>query len=324
MAVLLTGAAGFIGMHVARALLDRGEEVIGLDNLNPYYSVKLKQDRLAVLQENSRFRFLEIDLAEPEAVYAALDGTPLEGIIHLAAQAGVRYSLEAPMTYVNSNIVGHMAILELARRQDRCRHVVYASSSSVYGGNRKLPFSESDPVDNPVSLYAATKKADELISQAYANTHRLVQTGLRFFTVYGPWGRPDMALWLFTEAILAGRPIRVFNHGDMKRDFTYIDDIDDGVLRAYDTPPADGDEPPHRIYNIGNYRSEPLLKLIDLLEEAIGIKAIRQLEPMQTGDMKETYADLEAIGRDLGYAPSTPIEVGVPRFVRWFRDYHGL
>lgn len=324
MAVLLTGAAGFIGFHVAEALLSRGEDVIGIDNLNPYYSVKLKQDRLARLEDRTGFRFHCVDLADAGALDAALNGVKLDGIIHLAAQAGVRYSLEAPMTYVSSNLVGHMTILELARRQESCRHLVYASSSSVYGGNRKLPFSESDAVDNPVSLYAATKKGDELMSQAYASTHQLVQTGLRFFTVYGPWGRPDMALWLFTEAILAGKPIRVFNHGDMKRDFTFVDDIVDGVLRAYDRPPSEADGPPHRIYNIGNNRSEPLLKLIGLLEQAIGIEAIRHLEPMQTGDMKETYADLTAIGRDLGYAPTTPIEEGVPRFVKWFRDYHGL
>tara|TARA_R110002167_G_scaffold249468_5_gene455661 strand:+ start:946 stop:1920 length:975 start_codon:yes stop_codon:yes gene_type:complete len=324
MVVLLTGVAGFIGFHVARALLARGDEVIGLDNINDYYSVSLKQNRLAQLQGRNNFSFHKVDLAQPEAVGAALADVEFDGIIHLAAQAGVRYSLENPMAYVNSNLIGHMTMLELARHRERCRHLVYASSSSVYGGNTELPFRESDRVDNPVSLYAATKKADELMSHAYAHTHGLAQTGLRFFTVYGPWGRPDMALWLFTEAILAGRPIRVFNHGDMKRDFTYVDDIVSGVLRAYDTPPKAEEGLPHRVYNIGNHRSEPLLKLISVLEDALGRKAERQFEPMQIGDVKETYADLTAIERDLGYAPTTTIETGVPRFVEWYRDYHKL
>lgn len=325
MAVLLTGVAGFIGFHVAQALLQRGDQVIGLDNLNTYYDVKLKQDRLQQLQTRNSFRFLKVDLAQPEAVSEALQDLRFSGIIHLAAQAGVRYSLDHPMAYVNSNLVGHLTMLELARHCDDCGHMVYASSSSVYGGNTELPFSEGDRVDNPVSLYAATKKADELMSHAYAHTHGVVQTGLRFFTVYGPWGRPDMALWLFTKAILAGEPIRVFNHGDMKRDFTYIDDIVNGVLRAYDNPPAAAEAgPPHRVYNIGNNRSEPLLKLIEVLEDALGKKAERRLEPMQVGDVKETYADLTAIRRDLGYEPTTPIEVGVPRFVDWYRGYHGI
>lgn len=324
MAVLLTGIAGFIGYHVAQALLRRGDQVIGLDNVNDYYDVKLKQDRLQQLQGRNGFQFLKVDLAQPEAVAEALNDSRYDGIIHLAAQAGVRYSLDHPMAYVNSNLVGHMTMLELARQHESCRHMVYASSSSVYGGNTDLPFSESDRVDNPVSLYAATKKADELMSHAYAHTHGVAQTGLRFFTVYGPWGRPDMALWLFTKAILAGKPIRVFNHGDMKRDFTYIDDIVDGVLRAYDSPPANEQGPPHRVYNIGNNRSEPLLKLIEVLEDALGMSAERQFEPMQIGDVKETYADLTAIRRDLGYEPSTPIEVGVPRFVEWYRGYHGM
>lgn len=324
MTVLLTGVAGFIGFHVAQALLRRGDQVIGLDSVNDYYDVTLKQERLRQLQGRNGFQFLKVDLAKPDGVTEALGSARFDGIIHLAAQAGVRYSLEHPMAYVNSNLIGHMTMLELARRHEHCRHMVYASSSSVYGGNTDLPFSESDRVDNPVSLYAATKKADELMSHAYAHTHGLVQTGLRFFTVYGPWGRPDMALWLFTEAILAGRPIRVFNHGDMKRDFTFIDDIVDGVLRAYDNPPAEQPGPPHRVYNIGNNRSEPLLKLIEVLENALGKTAERQFEPMQIGDVKETYADLTAIRRDLGYEPTTPIEVGVPRFVEWYRGYHGL
>ncbi|MDP6342472.1 MAG: GDP-mannose 4,6-dehydratase, partial [Alphaproteobacteria bacterium] len=239
-------------------------------------------------------------------------------------QAGVRYSLENPFAYVEANLVGHMVILEFCRQQKDLRHLVYASSSSVYGGNRKLPFAESDRVDHPVSLYAATKKSDELLSQTYAHLYRIPQTGLRFFTVYGPWGRPDMALWLFTEAILAGRPIRVFNHGDMQRDFTYVDDIVSGVLAALNAPPAAADgEAPHRIYNLGNNQPEELLRLIELLEETLGRKAERKLEPMQPGDVKSTYADLSAIERDLGYRPTTPIEEGVPRFVEWYRDYHG-
>ena len=324
MVVLLTGVAGFIGSHVAEALLARGDQVIGLDNLNDYYSVKLKRDRLARLQGRNNFTFHKVDLARPDEVAETLGATEFDGIIHLAAQAGVRYSLEAPMAYVNSNLIGHMTMMELARHHERCRHLVYASSSSVYGGNTELPFRESDRVDNPVSLYAATKKADELMSHAYAHTYGMAQTGLRFFTVYGPWGRPDMALWLFTEAILAGRPIQVFNHGDMRRDFTYIDDIVNGVIRAYDRPPSAAEGLPHRIYNIGNHRSEPLLKLIEVLEQALGRKAERQFEPMQVGDVKETYADLTAIERDLGYAPTTSIDVGVPRFVEWYRGYHGV
>jgi len=323
MPILVTGAAGFIGYHVARTLLDRGVEVVGVDNVNDYYSVPLKEARLAQLTDRSGFTFHHVDLADREGFPKAMAAYEFSQIVHLAAQAGVRYSLEAPFAYVDANLTGHMAILELCRQQPALEHLVYASSSSVYGGNTKLPFSEDDRTDHPVSLYAATKRADELMSHAYAHLFGIPLTGLRFFTVYGPWGRPDMAMWLFTDAILKDQPIRVFNHGDMRRDFTYIDDIVTGVLASLEKPPvaADGNAP-YRIFNIGNHRSEELLRLIDVLEQAIGKKATRQLEPMQPGDVKETYADLTAIQREVGFEPTTPIDVGVPRFVEWFRKYH--
>ncbi|TNC47001.1 SDR family NAD(P)-dependent oxidoreductase [Rubellimicrobium rubrum] len=323
MTTLVTGAAGFIGFHVARHLLDRGERVIGLDDLNPYYSPELKRQRLAAL-EGPGFTFCHVDLADAAALDAALSGARVRRIIHLAAQAGVRHSLENPRAYVQANLVGQVNLLEYARQLDGLESVVYASSSSVYGGNTKLPFSESDPVDHPVSLYAATKKADELMGNVYAHLFRIPLTGLRFFTVYGPWGRPDMAVWLFTESILAGEPIPVFNHGVMWRDFTYIDDIVAGVVAVADAPPMDdGTAPPHRIYNIGNNRPEPLMRMIDLLEQSIGRKAERRLEPLQPGDIPSTYADIAAIRRDHGFAPTTPIEVGIPRFVEWFKRYRG-
>ena len=326
MSVLVTGVAGFIGYHVSLRLLARGERVVGVDNMNSYYDVTLKEARLRQLREFKNFEFERADLADTAAFMGALKGKGIRRAVHLAAQAGVRHSLTHPFDYVNANLTGHLAVLEFCRHAPGFEHLVYASSSSVYGGNRKFPFSVEDRVDRPVSLYAATKKADELMSHAYAHLYRLPQTGLRFFTVYGPWGRPDMALWLFTDAILNGRPIRVFNNGDMKRDFTYIDDITAGVVAALDNPPTDGgeDAPPQRLYNIGNHRAEQLTRLIEVLEDALGRKAERILEPMQPGDVKETYADIEAIRRDLGFEPSTPIDVGVPRFVDWFRDYHGL
>ena len=324
MSVLVTGVAGFIGYHTAKALLDRGEAVLGIDNVNDYYDVGLKQARLDRLQGRNGFVFRKVDIADPAAVVAAAAEAPgaIDRIVHLAAQAGVRHSLTHPFAYVNSNLTGHLSMLELARSLKGLRHMVYASSSSVYGGNTKLPFAAEDRVDHPVSLYAATKKADELMSHAYSHLYGIPQTGLRFFTVYGPWGRPDMALYLFTEAILAGRPITVFNHGDMKRDFTYIDDIVAGVLASLDRPPQG--PAPHRVYNIGNNRAEPLLRLIEVLEQALGRKAVKQLEPMQPGDVKETAADISDLQRDTGFAPSTPIDVGVPRFVAWYRDYHKL
>lgn len=324
MAIVVTGAAGFIGYHLSEALLARGDEVIGIDNLNAYYDPKLKRARLARLQERKGFRFVEADIADAEAFGRALVGARVTRMVHLAAQAGVRHSLKHPFDYVQANLVGHMVVLEWCRYAPGFEHLVYASSSSVYGGNAKLPFAETDPVDNPVSLYAATKKADELMSHAYAHLYGLPQTGLRFFTVYGPWGRPDMALWLFTRAILVGEPISVFNHGDMSRDFTYVDDIVRGILAALDSAPTAAGGAPCRVYNIGNHRSENLLRLIEVLEGAIGRKAEKRLEPMQPGDVRATYADISAISRDLGFAPTTPIDVGVPRFVAWYRDYHGL
>lgn len=327
MTILVTGAAGFIGFHVASRLLARGDRVIGLDNLNDYYDVSLKRDRLAMLQAQSGFDFIQTDIADFEGLKGALAGAgPLRGIVHLAAQAGVRYSLTNPHAYLQANLAGHLNMLEIARHCDGLEHMVYASSSSVYGGNKELPFSVDDRVDHPVSLYAATKKADELMSHCYAHLYRTPQTGLRFFTVYGPWGRPDMAMWLFTKAILAGKPIRVFNNGAMQRDFTYIDDIVTGVVASLDNPPADGGEgkPPYRVYNIGNHKAEPLMRMIGLIEDALGRKAEKIMEPMQPGDVPATYADIEAIRRDLGFEPSTPIDVGIPAFIDWYKTYHGV
>jgi UDP-glucuronate 4-epimerase len=331
MKILVTGAAGFIGHHVSARLLARGDAVLGLDNFNDYYSVALKRDREARLRRQyDGFTSIEVDFADEAALARALDGTGFDRIVHLGAQAGVRYSIENPGAYVRSNLVGHVNLLELARHRG-LSHMVYASSSSVYGGNETLPFRVEDRVDHPLSLYAATKKADELMSETYAHLYRLPQTGLRFFTVYGPWGRPDMAMWLFTKAIFAGEPIQVFGEGDMRRDFTYIDDIVTGVVSALDNPPPDDGEPkaggsrgPHRLYNIGNHRSEELNRMIGLIEEACGRKAEKILMPMQPGDVRDTYADISAIERDLGFAPTVSIDEGVPRFVHWYREYHGV
>ena len=319
MTVLVTGVAGFIGYHTALRLLERGERVVGLDNLNDYYSVALKKARLARLTNRKDFEFHRVDLADPAAL-AALGGA--SRVVHLAAQAGVRHSIDHPFAYVGSNLAGHLAVLELCRRRPSFEHLVYASSSSVYGGNGRIPFSVEDQVDRPVSLYAATKLADEHMSHCYGHLYALPQTGLRFFTAYGPWGRPDMALYIFTKAILEGRPIRVFNRGDMKRDFTFVDDIVTGVVAALDNPPTA--DAPHRLYNIGAGRPEPLTRMIALLENALGRRAERVLEPMQPGDMQETWADIGAIARDLGYAPTTSIDDGIPRFVEWYRAYHGV
>jgi UDP-glucuronate 4-epimerase len=332
MKVLVTGAAGFIGYSLIERLLARGDVVIGIDNLNDYYQVSLKQDRLRGLREvgGNRFAFHHLSFADNAGMTAALEGVEFDRIVHLGAQAGVRYSIENPHAYVEANLVGHLNMLELARHRQTA-HMVYASSSSVYGGNSKLPFAVEDRVDHPLSLYAATKKADELMSETYAHLFRLPLTGLRFFTVYGPWGRPDMMLWNFTARILAGEPIPVFNHGDMWRDFTYIDDIVSGVVAALDNPPPDdglekagGSIKPHRLYNIGNHKSEHLMKVVEILEAECGRKAVVEMLPMQPGDVRQTYADIEAIARDLGYAPTTSIEEGVPRFVQWYRDYHGV
>ena len=330
MTTLVTGVAGFIGMSTAKHMLARGDSIIGIDNINDYYSVRLKEDRLKHLSDmfGDRFRFEKVDFADLNALNAAVEGIEIDRIIHLGAQAGVRYSIENPHAYVQSNLVGHVNVLELARAR-RVSHMVYASSSSVYGGNTTLPFRVEDRVDHPLSLYAATKKADELISETYAHLHGLPLTGLRFFTVYGPWGRPDMAMWIFTKAILAGEPIPVFNHGKMQRDFTYIDDIVSGVVACHDAAPAaDGSEKaggstgPHCIYNIGNNNSEELSRMIGLVAQQCGREAVCDYKPMQPGDVPATYADISAIQRDLGFAPTTPIDIGVPRFVKWYRDYH--
>ena len=321
MTVLVTGAAGFIGYHVAAALLARGARVVGIDNLNDYYDVSLKEARLARLSANPDFAFEKLDISDRDAILAFGERHgDIDGIVHLAAQAGVRHSLVDPYTYIQSNVMGQVVMLEMARRLKGLRHFVYASSSSVYGANTEMPFSIAQRVDQPTSLYAATKRADELIAYSYAHLYRLPATGLRFFTVYGPWGRPDMSPMLFARAIFADEPIRVFNHGEMWRDFTFVDDIVDGVLRALDRP-ARG-TPPHAIYNLGNHQSEKLLDYIATLEAAIGRKAHMSLEPIQAGEVPRTYADIDATRRDLGYEPTTPISVGIPKFVTWYRDYY--
>ena len=330
MKILVTGSAGFIGHHLAVRLLSRGDEVVGIDNFNDYYSVSLKRDRDSKLRRDhgGGFTSIEADFADAAGLERALDGVEFDRIVHLGAQAGVRYSIENPSAYIQSNLVGHLNLMEVARHR-RSEHLVYASSSSVYGGNKTLPFRVEERVDHPLSLYAATKKADELMSETYSHLYRLPQTGLRFFTVYGPWGRPDMAMWLFTKAIFAGEPIHVFGEGNMRRDFTYVDDIVSGVVACLDNPPPDdgeikagGSRGPHRIYNIGNHRSEELTRMIELIEEACGRKAEKVLMPMQPGDVRDTYADISAIQRDLGFEPTTSIDEGVPRFVQWYRDYH--
>ncbi len=326
MLVLLTGAAGFIGYHVAEALLARGDEVIGIDNLNSYYDVGLKRARLGRLSERGGFGFREMDISDRAAVHDLVrEHRGIRRIVHLAAQAGVRHSLIDPYSYVQSNVMGHLVVQEAARLLGQLDHLVYASSSSVYGANRKLPFAETDPVEQPVSLYAATKRADELMSHAYAHVFGLPQTGLRFFTVYGPWGRPDMAYYSFATAIAAGKPITVFDNGDLKRDFTYIDDIVAGVLGCLDRPPPAGPgTPPCRVLNIGNNRAERVTRLISLLEQGLGKKAVIQRAPRPAADVKETFADVTAIGALTGYAPTTPLAVGIPRFVAWFRAWHGI
>jgi len=323
MALLVTGCAGFIGFHVARHLLDRGEQVIGIDNLNPYYDVALKRARLAQLEGGDGFVFRPVDVADPMAVTTLVERHPdIDRIIHLAAQAGVRYSLTQPLAYVEANVKGQVVLLEAARRLPALKSFVYASSSSVYGANTKQPFTIEDRADHPISLYAATKRAGELITESYCRLYGLSCTGLRFFTVYGPWGRPDMAAYLFTDAILAGRPIKVFNHGQMERDFTYIDDIVPAIVAATEAAPARPGE--HRLYNLGNHRPESLLDFIAVLERALGRSAVKEMLPMQPGDVTSTYAEIEAARRDLGFEPQIPITVGLPRFVAWYREYHGI
>ena len=331
--VLVTGAAGFIGMHVCQCLLARGNTVVGLDNLNDYYDVSLKEERLNQLKNNEKFLFVKIDLAARQAMEELFARERFDVVINLAAQAGVRYSLTNPHAYVEANLVGFLNILEGCRHHG-VQHLVYASSSSVYGANTAMPFSVHDNVDHPLSLYAASKKANELMAHTYSHLYALPTTGLRFFTVYGPWGRPDMALFLFTRAILAGKPIDVFNHGRMRRDFTYIDDIVEGVVRVADRPaqpnPAwSSDRPdpgtsaaPYRVYNIGNNHPVELLRLIEVLEEALGRQAEKNLLPIQPGDVPATFADVDDLVRDAGFKPETPVEAGVARFVEWYRDYY--
>lgn len=334
MNVLVTGAAGFIGMHVTQRLLERGDAVVGIDNLNDYYDVQLKLDRLKQLEPYPRFRFIKLDIADRAGMERLFAEGGFQRVVHLAAQAGVRYSIDHPHAYVESNLVGFLHVLE-GCRHNSIEHLVYASSSSVYGGNTKLPFSEHDNVDHPVSLYAATKKSNELMAHTYSHLYRLPTTGLRFFTVYGPWGRPDMALFKFTRGILAGEPIPVFNHGRMVRDFTYIDDIAEGVQRCLDRAAAEtvdwdrgSPDPasswaPYRVFNIGNNQPVELLRYIEVLETSLGCKARIDLQPMASGDVQATSADVSALARHVAFCPATTVEAGVARFVGWFRAYYG-
>jgi UDP-glucuronate 4-epimerase len=328
MTILVTGVAGFIGFHLARVLLERGERVIGIDNLNEYYDLQLKKARLEQVDGHPGFSFHQVDVADQASIEAILATNPeVDRIVHLAAQAGVRYSLTNPEAYVQANLVGKLALLEACRQQGaKLKHLVFASSSSVYGANQKLPFAVGDRIDRPKSLYAATKCAGEAMAAAYSHLFKLPTTGLRFFTVYGPWGRPDMSAYIFTQAILRGAPIRVFNQGQMMRDFTYIDDIVAGIAAVLDRPPApdSGDYAPLRIYNLGNHRSEPLMRMIGLIEEACGRKAQLELVEMQPGDVLETCAEIDAAQQDFGFYPRTTIDEGIPRFVAWYRQYHGV
>ena len=333
--ILVTGAAGFIGFHVATALLKEGRVVIGVDNLTPYYDVKLKKARLAELEKHNGFSFIKLDLADRQATADFFAQHKFPHVVHLAAQAGVRYSLVDPHAYVDSNLIGFVNVLE-GCRHNGCRHLLYASSSSVYGSNTHMPFSVHDNVDHPLSLYGASKKANELMAHSYSHLFKLPTTGLRFFTVYGPWGRPDMAMWIFASAILGGKPIKLFNHGKMRRDFTYVDDVVESIVRLVERPAASdpnwsGDKPdpgsssaPWRVYNIGNNNPVELLDVVELLEKSIGKKAIRELEPMQPGDVPATYADVDALMKEVDFKPSTPIADGIARFIAWYRAYHGL
>lgn len=334
-AILVTGAAGFIGFHVAQRLLQAGRNVVGLDILNSYYDPKLKDARLSLLKNNPGFSFVKLDLADRAGMIELFARHRFPVVIHLAAQAGVRYSIENPHAYMDANLEGFANVLEGCRHND-CRHLLYASSSSVYGANTKLPFSVRDSVDHPISLYAASKKANELMAHAYSHLYRIPTTGLRFFTVYGPWGRPDMAMFLFAKAILEGQPIKLFNHGNMRRDFTYVDDITEAIVRLVDHVPVGQVLPPDaipdpgtsaapwRIFNIGNNHPEELLKVVGLLEKEFGRTAAKEMLPMQPGDVPATYADVDDLMREVGFRPSTSIEDGVARFVAWYRDYHRL
>jgi UDP-glucuronate 4-epimerase len=323
-ATLVTGAAGFIGFHVARQLLVEGRSVVGLDSLNDYYDPALKRSRLAILREDPRFSFVHADLADRRATRALFAEHRFPAVIHLAAQAGVRHSIDHPHAYVDANLEGFVNVLEGCRHHE-CRHLVYASSSSVYGANAKLPFSVDDRTDHPVSLYAATKRANELMAWSYSHLYRLPVTGLRFFTIYGPWGRPDMAIFLFARAIIEGKPIKLFNHGKMRRDFTYIDDVTRVILRLIDfVPRGDGEKAgsaPARIYNVGNHRPEELMHVVSVLEKELGLKAAKEMLPMQPGDVVETFADIGELMRDTGFAPQTSIEDGIREFVTWYRGH---
>ena len=321
--VLITGAAGFIGFHVATELIRRGHTVVGVDSLTDYYPVALKHARLAQLAKLGGFTFHEVDIANHSALKAVPGASDADVVIHLAAQAGVRYSLENPFAYGHSNLMGHLSVLELVRHAPKKPRLVYASSSSVYGANTKAPFAETDRVDDPVSLYAATKRSCELMSESYSRLYGMDQAGLRFFTVYGPWGRPDMAYWTFTRDIIEGRTIKVFNNGQLKRDFTWIGDIVSGIVASALDKPAGGGDRLHRIYNIGNNRPVELGRFIEIIEEALGKKAIKEMVPMQPGDVLATYANVDLLARDHGFAPTTPLEEGIPRFVKWYRDYTG-
>jgi UDP-glucuronate 4-epimerase len=332
--ILVTGAAGFIGSHVTRRLLELGRRVIGVDNMSSYYDPALKQARLKQFDGHAKFRFIKLDLADRAGVAALFAAEKFPYVVHLAAQAGVRYSLRDPHAYVDANIQGFVNILE-GCRHNGCRHLLFASSSSVYGANTKLPFRTSDNVDHPISLYAASKKANELMAHSYAHLFRLPATGLRFFTVYGPWGRPDMAMWIFTRAVLEGKPIPLFNHGKMRRDFTYVDDVVEPVVRLIEKPAApdpswSGERPdpsrsaaPWRIYNIGNNQPTDVPQVVSLIERVLGRTAQREMLPMQPGDVPETYADVDDLMRDVGFRPATPIAEGIARFIAWYREYHG-
>ncbi len=335
MRILVTGAAGFIGFHTAKALLDRGDEVVGLDNLNEYYDVRLKHARLEILKQAPSFEFAQLDLSAKDSMETLFSAGRFERVVHLGAQAGVRYSIENPFAYIDSNVLGTMTVLEGCRHH-RVQHLVYASTSSEYGANTSMPFSVHHNVDHPLSLYAATKKSNELMAHTYASLYQLPVTGLRFFTVYGPFGRPDMALFLFTKNILAGKPIDVFNYGNHRRDFTYVDDIVQGVIKALDrvaegdpdwssdTPDPSTSRAPYRLYNIGNQRPVELMRYIEVLEECLGRKAEKNLLPLQLGDVPDTWADAEDLTRDVGYQPTTPVEDGVKRFVEWYVDYYDV
>ena len=330
---LVTGAAGFIGFHVAQRLLQSGKNVIGVDSLNDYYDPKLKEARLSILKNDPNFSFIKLNLADRAATKSLLAEHKFPVVIHLAAQAGVRYSIENPFAYADANLEGFLNILEGCRHND-CKHLLYASSSSVYGTNAKLPFSVHDNVDHPISLYAASKKANELMAHSYSHLYKIPSTGLRFFTVYGPWGRPDMAMFIFAKAIVEGKPIKLFNNGDMLRDFTFVDDVAEALIRLIDRPPqgqrgAKGDDPsissaPWRVYNIGNNHPEQLMKVVSVLEKEFGRKAKTEMLPMQPGDVPATYADIDDLKREVGFSPSTSIEDGIARFAAWYRDYHHL